>query len=139
MEGNYQIIRFLQYLQNEDIRVTDDFVKDLRKLILTDIDTFTSQFYKDFTRKNFKNYNRFEILKLTKQQKNELGNNILWRYEYRNTSNFRCIFTIAKDENNIDFPLLLCAFNENGKKKSGADSYSHNIKRAIQILKKISC
>ena len=138
MERNYQIIRFLQYLQNEDIRVTDDFVKDLRKLILTDIDTFTSQFYKDFTRKNFKKYNRFEILKLTKQQRAEIGNNILWRYEYRNTSNFRCIFTIAKDNNNIDFPLLLCAFNENGQKKNGSDSYNHNIKRAIQILKKIS-
>ena len=137
MERNYKIIRFLQFLQNEGIQVTDDFVKDIKKLILADIETFAMQFYKDFTRKDFEKYNRFEKLKLTKQQKAELGNYILWRYEYRNTSNFRCIFTIER-ENNIDYPIVLCAFNENGHKTNGADSYNHNIKRAIKIIKRIS-
>ena len=136
--GKYnEILRLLQYLQNEGIRVTKDFVKDLQKLIHTDVEAFALQFYKDFARKDFENYNRFEKLKLTKQQKETIEGRILWRYEYRNTSNFRCIFILEK-EHNSSIPILLCAFNENGGKRKGDSSYDHNIKRAIDIIKKIS-
>lgn len=137
MEKSNEILRLLQYLQNEGIRATDDFVKDIQRLIQTDVETFAAQFYKDFARKNFERYNRFEKLKLTQQQKAMIGGNILWRYEYRNSSNFRCIFILEKAHNG-NIPILLCAFNEDGNKKKGNNSYNHNIKRAIQIIKKIS-
>ncbi len=117
--------------------MTVDFVKDVQKLIQTDVETFASQFFKDFSRKDFENYNRFEKLKLTKQQKASIDGNILWRYEYRNTSNFRCIFIVEKAHNS-NIPILICAFNENGGKKRGDNSYNHNIKRAIDIIKKNS-
>lgn len=137
--GNSSLItRLLQYLQIEGIYSTKDFVKDLNKLVLSDIEKFASQFYKDFTRKNFENYNRFEKLKLTPQQRADIDGVTLWRYEYRSASNFRCIFIVKKEQNN-DYPILICAFNENGKKKKGADSYAHNIERAISIIKKICC
>lgn len=137
MGKNDEILRLLQYLQNEGIRVTKEFVKDIQKLIQTDIADFASQFFKDFARKDFENYNRFEKLKLTKQQRLDIQGNILWRYEYRNTSNFRCIFIVEK-EKNTNNPILLCAFNENGGKKQGENSYNHNITRAIDIIKKYS-
>ena len=137
MEKYFEILKLLQYLQNEGIRVTNDFVKDIQRLIQTDVETFASQLFKDFSRKDFENYNRFEKLKLTKQQKSMIDGNILWRYEYRNTSNFRCIFILEKSHNN-NTPILLCAFNEDGGKKKGNNSYDHNIKRAIHIIKKIS-
>lgn len=133
MGKNIEILRILQYLQNEGIRVTDDFVKDVQNLIQTDVEKFGSQLFKDFARKDFENYNKFEKLKLTKEQKLILEGNILWRYEYRNTSNFRCIFIVEK-EHNSDMTTLLCAFNEDGGKKKGNNSYRHNIKRAIDIF-----
>lgn len=137
MGKDSEILRLMQYLQNEGIQMTVDFVKDVQKLIQTDVETFASQFFKDFSRKDFENYNRFEKLKLTKQQKASIDGNILWRYEYRNTSNFRCIFIVEKAHNS-NIPILLCAFNENGGKKRGDNSYNHNIKRAIDIIKKNS-
>lgn len=137
MGNSAEILRLIQYLQNEGILVTKDFVKDLQKLIQTDIEKFATQFFKDFSRKDFENYNRFEKLKLTKQQRDSIDGNVLWRYEYRNTSNFRCIFIVQKD-NNTNVPILLCAFNENGGKKRSDDSYNHNIKRALEIIKKNS-
>lgn len=137
MEKSNEILRLLQYLQNEGIRVTDDFVKDIQRLIQTNVENFAAQFYKDFARKDFEKYNRFEKLKLTQKQKAMIDGNILWRYEYRNTSNFRCIFILEKAHNSNN-PILLCAFNEDGGKKKGNDSYSRNIKRAIKIIKKIS-
>ena len=137
MEKNAEIFRLLQYLQNEGIRVTEDFVKDIHKLIQTDIKNFALQFFKDFARKDFENYNRFEKLKLTKEQRIMLEGNVLWRYEYRNTSNFRCIFIVQKGHNS-NIPILLCAFNENGGKKKGENSYNHNIRRAIEIIQKNS-
>ena len=137
MEKVNEILRLLQYLQREGIRATNDFVKDIQRLVQTDVETFASQFFSDFARKDFENYNRFEKLKLTKQQKAMIDGNILWRYEYRNTSNFRCIFIVEKAHNDSN-PILLCAFNENGGKKKGNNSYAHNIKRAIDIIRKNS-
>ena len=78
-----------------------------------------------------------EKLTLTKKQKIAIEGSILWRYEYRNTSNLKCIF-IVKKENNSDIPILLCAFNEDETKKKGNDSYAYNIERAIEIIKRIS-
>ena len=60
MGNSAEILRLIQYLQNEGILVTKDFVKDLQKLIQTDIEKFAIQFFKDFSRKDFENYNRFE-------------------------------------------------------------------------------
>ncbi len=137
MGKDTEILRLIQYLQNEGIFATEEFVKDLQKLIQTDVEKFAAQFFKDFSRKDFENYNRFEKLKLTKKQKQILEGNILWRYEYRNASNFRCIFIVQRD-NNTNIPILLCAFNENGGKKRSDGSYNHNIKRALDIIKKYS-
>lgn len=137
MPRNNELIRLLQYLQNEGILVTNDFMRDIQKLVKTDIEKFAAQLFKDFSRKDFENYNRFEKLTLTKKQKEEINGNVLWRYEYRNTSNFRCIF-ILQNEQNSDVPILICAFNENGKKKKGVTSYNHNIERAIHIIKTIA-
>ena len=130
-----QLYRLFQYLQEEGIRVTEEFVKDILKLVKTNIKAFASQIYKDFARKDFENYNRFEKLKLTKQQKLKIEGKNLWRYEYRNTSNLKCIF-IVENGNNTDIPILLCAFNEDGDKKDGENSYAHNIERAIEIIKR---
>lgn len=132
-----EIYRVLQYLQNEGIRATPDFVKDILKLVQTNVKSFSKQIFRDFTRKDFENYNRFEKLTLTKKQKIAIEGSILWRYEYRNTSNLKCIF-IVKKENNSDIPILLCAFNEDETKKKGNDSYAYNIERAIEIIKRIS-
>ena len=137
MGKDTEILRLIQYLQNEGIFATEEFVKDLQKLIQTDVEKFAAQFFKDFSRKDFENYNRFEKLKLKKKQKQILEGNILWRYEYRNASNFRCIFIVQRD-NNTNIPILLCAFNENGGKKRSDGSYNHNIKRALDIIKKYS-
>ena len=137
MEKGNEILRLLQYLQREGIRVTNDFVKDIQRLVQTDVETFASQFFRDFARKDFENYNRFEKLRnLTHKQKKRLKGNILRRYEYRNTSNLRCIFIIHND-NNKSIPIILCAFNENGDKKKGKQSYNKNIDRAIDIFERV--
>ncbi len=130
-----EIKRLLQYLQNEGIRATNEFVKDIQRLVLTDVKSFASQCFRDFSRKDYGRYNRFEKLRLTKQQKIEIAEYDLWRYEYRNTSNLRCIFILEKENNNSE-PILVCAFNEDGNKKKGESSYSHNIERALKIIKR---
>lgn len=130
-----EIQRLLQYLQSEGIRATNDFVKDIQRLVLTDVKTFAERIFKDFSRRNYSKYNRFKQLTLNKQQKEQIDDYALWRYEYRNTSNLRCIFILEKDNNNSD-PILICAFNENGDKKRGEGSYPHNIERAIEIIKR---
>ena len=93
-----EIMKFLQYLQNEEILFTEEFVNDIKKLVQTDIPTFATWFYRDFARKNFQSYNRFEKLNLTSKQKARIGNVILWRYEYRKFSNFRCIFVTESED-----------------------------------------
>lgn len=112
-----EIVRLLQFLQNEGIRVTKDFENDLKKLVQTNITKFAACLYRDLTRRDFHKYNRFEKLSLTKKQKVRLEGNVLWRYEYRNFSNLRCIFVVI-NEDTTDKPILLCAFNEDGNKKT---------------------
>lgn len=95
MDNESSIIRLLQELQRHGILSTKEITKDLQKLVKTDIENFVEVFFKDFIRKDFENYNKFEKLHhLTKKQKKKLKGNLLRRYEYRNTSNLRCIFII---------------------------------------------
>ena len=131
-----EILRFLQYLDKEGIRFTNDFVDDVKKLVKTDIPTFAKCFYSAFARKDFTRYNKFEKLKLTPKQKTRLDGSVLWRYEYRGSSNFRCIF-FTESEYNTSTPILVCAFNEDGDKKQSSNSYAHNIERAINILENL--
>ena len=137
MSNEASIIRLLQRLHEHGIESTKDIAKDLQKLVNTDIESFTESFYKDFIRMNFENYNKFEKLRhLNSKQKKRLNGNFLRRYEYRNTSNLRCIFIVCM-ENNNDIPILLCAFNEDGDKKTGKKSYNKNIDRAIDIFERV--
>lgn len=137
MNNEAAIKRLLKELQRNGILSTKQIEKDFQKLINTDLEKFVEVFYRDFIRKEFEDYNKYEKLKhLTKQQRKRLNGNILRRYEYRNTSNLRCIFIICI-ENNNNIPILLCAFNEDGNKKSGKNSYKKNIDRAVDIFEKI--
>ncbi len=137
MDIEASIDKLLKELQRNRILSTKEIRKDLQKLVNTDIEGFIEAFYKDFIRKEFEDYNKFEKLRhLTKQQKKRLKGNLLRRYEYRNNSNLRCIFIVCTD-NNDDVPILLCAFNEDGDKKSGKNSYNKNIDRAIDIFERV--
>ena len=137
MDNEASILRLLQELDRHGIKSTKDIKKDLQKLVNSDIENFVEAFFKDFVRKDFDNYNKFEKLRhLTKQQKKRLNGNLLRRYEYRHTSNLRCIFIVYNDNTN-DMPILLCAFNEDGDKKTGKKSYNKNIDRAIDIFERV--
>lgn len=137
MREKTSILMMLQRLQIYGIRSTKELRKDLEKLVQTDVENFIEVFYKDFIRKDFENYNKYEKLKhLTREQKKRLKGFVLRRYEYRNTSNLRCIFIIY-NENNNSIPIILCAFNEDENKKKGKDSYNENIERAIKIFERL--
>lgn len=137
MDNEASILRLLQELDRHGIKSTKDIKKDLQKLVNSDIENFVEAFFRDFVRKDFDNYNKFEKLRhLTKQQKKRLKGNLLRRYEYRNTSNLRCIFIVYNDDTN-NIPILLCAFNEDGDKKTGKMSYNKNIDRAIDIFERV--
>ena len=126
------IIEMLKLLSINNIYSSTEFEKDLVKLVNSNVKKFIKIFSRDLRRRNFEDFNRFELLNLDKKQHNKLEGNSLYRYEYRNTSNLRCIYTII-NENNIDKIILLCAFNEDGDKKKGKNSYKDNIERAIRI------
>lgn len=137
MNNEASIVRLLQELNRQGILSTKEIKKDLQKLVNTDIEDFTKIFFRDFARRDFENYNKFEKLRnLTKAQRKRLNGNLLRRYEYRNTSNLRCIFIVCTDNNN-DVPILLCAFNEDGNKKTGKKSYNKNIDRAIDVFERV--
>ena len=137
MNNEASIMRLLQALGRHGILSSPEIKKDLQKLVNSDLESFVEVFYKDFIRKDFNNYNRFEPLQhLSQAQKKRLKGNFLRRYEYRNTSNLRCIFIVYK-ENNNGIPILLCAFNEDGDKKTGRKSYNKNIDRAIDIFERV--
>ncbi|MDR0979408.1 MAG: hypothetical protein LBL91_05775 [Lachnospiraceae bacterium] len=94
MRNKAKIIRLIQTLQKEGIEATNEFAVDISKLVQTEFDNFAKQIFKDFARRDFEVLNRFERLHLNEKQKKEINGRILWRYEYRNTSNLRCIFII---------------------------------------------
>jgi hypothetical protein len=140
MEEENSIFRILKSLERHGIYSTKDFLKDILRQPINDIEKFTKEFYRDFSRKQFHNYNKFERLNLSNlsnSQKKDLSRFELWRYEYRNKCNLRCIFIVPKVNNTKDEIILLCAFCEDGDKKKGKDSYNDNINRAIKIINKI--
>ena len=132
MSQENSIIEMLKLLSINNIYSSTEFEKDLVKLVNSNVKKFIKIFSRDLRRRNFEDFNRFELLNLDKKQHNKLEGNSLYRYEYRNTSNLRCIYTII-NENNIDKMILVCAFNEDGDKKKGKNSYKDNIERAIRI------
>jgi hypothetical protein len=133
MRNEAKITRLIQTLQKEGIEATNEFASDISKLVQTEFDNFAVQIFKDFVRRDFEAFNRFEKLHLNEKQRKEINGRILWRYEYRHTSNLRCIFIIEKEQDK-DTPTLICAFNEDGDKGKGTKSYEDNIKRAIRII-----
>lgn len=131
------IVKLLNELQRHGIISTKNVTKDLKNLVNSDTEDFVRVFFRDFVRKDFDNLNKFEKLSnLNKKQRKKLKGNLLRRYEYRNKSNLRCIFIVYNDNNN-DIPILLCAFSEDGDKKTGKKSYNKNIDRAIDIFEKV--
>ena len=131
--GTYDfLLKMFQILEEHNVYATQDFFDDIKKLVKTDVKKFISDFTKDFIRSDLKEYKRYERLGVTDKQNKRLDGNALFRYEYRNNSNLRCIYMV-KDENNKNKTFLLCAFNEDGHKNKGKNSYKENIERAIRI------
>lgn len=137
MSREASILVLIKNLQRHGVYCTKDAGKDLEKLVKTDVERFVGACFKDFIRGDFDNYNKFEKLRnLTSSQKKKLKGISLRRYEYRNTSNLKCIFIVCV-ENNKNVPIILCAFNEDGDKSKGANSYKKNIERAINIAVRV--
>lgn len=132
MKKENAIIEMLKLLEKNNIFSTQEFKKDILKLVNTNTNKFIKNFYKDIRRKNFEDYNRFEVLQISNKQKRLLNGKNLYRYEYRENSNLKCIY-IIETENNMEEIILLSAFNEDGDKKRGKNSYNDNIERAIRI------
>ena len=101
-------------------------------MVKTDVKKFIKDFAKNFMRSDLKKYKKYERLNTTPPQNKRLDGNALFRYEYRNSSNLRCIYMVI-DVNNKNEVRLLCAFNEDGDKRRGKNSYDANIERAIRI------
>ena len=126
------IIKMLALLKKNNIYATPEFEKSLVKLVTTNIVKFVEVFYKDIRIENIEEYNKHEKLKLTKKQKQDLGGLDLYRYECRINSNLKCIYIVI-NENNIRKTILLNAFNEDGDKTKGKNSYRDNINKSIGI------
>ena len=137
MSNENDIVEMLRLLKINNIYSTKEFERDLVKLVSTNVKKFIKNFTRDIIRKDFEQFNRFEKLKLTKKQRENLNGNDLYRYEYRNDSNLRCIYVINNDNNNKEI-ILLSAFNEDGNKDKGKNSYKDNIDRALRIYLNIS-
>lgn len=125
-------LKMFQVLEEHGVYASKQFFDDIKSLVKTDIKKFIKDFTKNFTRKDLKEYKKYERLKTTPSQNKRLDGNALFRYEYRNSSNLRCIYMVI-DVNNNNETRLLCAFNEDGDKKTGKNSYNFNIERAIKI------
>lgn len=127
----------LEELRKHGIISTNELKKDLVKLVTSNKRKFKQIFYHDMLRSNteeIEQFNRFELLnRLSRKQRKKLKGIKLWRWEYRENSNFKCIFAVTT-VNNSNISILLCAFNEDWDKKKGNDNYEENINRAISIL-----
>lgn len=126
------LIEMFRLLEKHNVYASRQFMKDIKALVQTDIKKFIKDFTKNFIRTNLKEHKKYERLKTTPSQNKRLNGNALFRYEYRNTSNLRCIYMVV-NVNNINETRLLCAFNEDGNKHSGKNTYDFNIERAIRI------
>lgn len=132
MNNESAIIEMLRILRTNNIYSTKEFEKDLTKLVNTNVRKFVKDFTKDITRESFDEYNRYKQINLTKAQRIKLDSHKLYRYEYRSSSNLRCIYLIDIVQNTKNI-ILLCAFNEDGDKTKGNNAYNNNIERAIRI------
>lgn len=124
--------KMYRLLETHNVYATPEFKNDVLKLVKTDINKFISNFYQYFSRANLTDYKKYERLSVTRKQNSKLDGNALFRFEYRNTSNLRCIY-IMQNEKNIKETILLCAFNEDASKKTGKYTYNYNIEKAITI------
>ena len=123
------IIQMLRSLEASNIFCTKEFKDDIISLVDTDINKFISVFTIDMQKTNIDEYNKFEKLNLTPIQKRKLDNNNLYRYEYRRSNkNLKCMFIVEREDKS---KLLLSAFQEDGDKTKGKNSYSFNIAKAI--------
>lgn len=132
MNTDDSLLKMFKILEEHGVYASEQFFDDIRSLVKTDIKKFIRDFTRNFMRSNLKDYKKFERLKTSASQNKRLNGNALFRYEYRNSSNLRCIYMV-KDVNNNKETLLLCAFNEDGNKRMGKNSYDFNIERAIKI------
>ncbi len=132
MDAENSLLIMFRELAKHDVLASEQFFDDIKRLVKTDINKFIEVFTRDLMRSNLKEYKKYERLKLTKAQNKRLNGNALFRYEYRNNSNLRCIYMV-RNVNNDNETYLLCAFNEDGGKKIGKNSYNFNIERAIKI------
>ena len=136
MDAKDAFIRMYQVLKLHGVYATPQFKKDIEDLVKSDIIKFIEDFIKAFSRINLKEQNKYERLSIKPEQKKRIGGNFLFRYEYRNTSNLRCIY-IPRDVNNSNNTILLNAFNEIKGKTKGKNSYKFNIERAIKIYESL--
>lgn len=132
MNTEDSLLKMFQVLEEHGVYASEQFFDDIKSLVKTDVKKFIKDFTKNFMRKNLKEYKKIERLSTTSSQNKRLDGNALFRYEYRNSSNLRCIYMVI-NVNNSDEIRLLCAFNEDGNKKKGKNSYDSNIERAIRI------
>ena len=132
MDAENSLLIMFRELSKHDVQASEQFFDDIKRLVKTDINKFIEAFTRDLMRSNLKEYKKYERLKLTKAQNKRLNGNALFRYEYRNNSNLRCIYMV-RNVNNDNETYLLCAFNEDGGQKTGQNSYNFNIERAIKI------
>lgn len=117
-----------------NVHSTEQFRRDINRLVNTEPYKFITRFLADFSRMEFKDLKRYERLKLTDSQNRRMNGFALFRYSYRNNSNLRCIYMV-QDENTKKV-ILLNAFNEDWSKSKGKNTYDLNIERAIKTYKK---
>lgn len=122
LNGYFEVLKYSGVFTNYQV------IKKLSKLVDGDIDNFSKTFSTYISQKDF-SYNKFELLKLSSTDKKKIDNNLLYRFEYRKNSNLRIIFVFMIEGNNV---LVVDAFNENGNKTKGKDSYDKAIKNAIR-------
>ena len=132
MNTEDSLLRMFQVLETHGVYASEQFFYDIKRLVKTDVKKFIKDFAKNFMRSDLKKYKKYERLNTTPPQNKRLDGNALFRYEYRNSSNLRCIYMVI-DVNNKNEVRLLCAFNEDGDKRRGKNSYDANIERAIRI------
>lgn len=138
MKPEDSIIRMLQALEDRNIRATNEFEKDIVRLVNSDVKDFIRRFYKEITRADLILLKKYERLKLNHIQNEKMNGNSLFRYEYRKTSNLRCIYVIKNEESSYQNIILLCAFNEDAGKVKGKGAYNFNIERAIKIYQDLN-
>ena len=73
------IIEMLKLLSINNIYSSTEFEKDLVKLVNSNVKRFIKLFSRDLIRRNFEDFNRFEILNLDRKQRTKINGNNLYR------------------------------------------------------------